>query len=54
MKAQILKYKVNCSMKRLLLVGNGSPSLVFAIQIQKTFDLETANEIVQKINNGQF
>lgn len=54
MKAQIMKYKVNRSMKRLLLVGNGSPSSVFAIQIQKTFKIEEANEIVQKINSGQF
>ena len=45
MKAQILKYKVNRSMKRLLLIGNGSPSSVFALQIRKILTIEEAQQI---------
>ncbi len=54
MNAQILKYKVSHSMKRLLLVGNGLPSSVFAIQIQKTLTIHEAQKIAKKINSGQF
>lgn len=54
MNAKIMKYKVNRSMKRLLLVGNGSPSSVFALQIQKTLTIEDAQEIAKRINSGQF
>ena len=54
MKAQILKYKVNCSMKRLLLVGTDSPISVFAIQLDKTFKIDEAEQIIAKIKNGQF
>ena len=54
MKVQIFKYKVNKSMKRLLLVGNGCPSSVFAIQLDRTFKAEDAEEIAKKVNSGQF
>ncbi len=54
MKAQILSYAVPHSKKKLLLVGNGSPSSVFAIQLGKTFSPEDAQQILAKINAGQF
>lgn len=54
MKAQILRYKVNRSYKRMLLVGNGSPASVFGIQLDRTFRIEDAQQIVDLINKGQF
>jgi len=54
MKAQIMKYKVNRSMKRLLLIGNGSPSSVFAIQLDKTFKTEDAQQIIEQIEKRRF
>ncbi len=54
MKAQILSYAVPHSKKKLLLVGNGSPSSVFAIQLDRTFKAVDAQQIIEKINKGQF
>ena len=51
MNAQILKYKVNRSMKRLLLVGNGCPSSVFAIHINKVFKPNDAEQILKVLES---
>ena len=50
--AKIVKYKVNRSMKKLLLVGNGEPTKCFAIQLDKCFRIEDAQRITEKINSG--
>jgi len=54
LKAQIFKYKVNRSMKRLLLVGNGSPSSVFVVQLDRTFRTEDAQQIIEQIQKRRF
>ncbi|MCW4015462.1 MAG: hypothetical protein NWF06_03750 [Candidatus Bathyarchaeota archaeon] len=54
MKAQILNYAVPHSKKKLLLVGNGNPSSVFAIQLGKTFTPKDAEQIIKAVNTGQF
>ena len=53
MKAQILKFKVRNSKKRLLLIGNKTSSC-FAVQLGKTFKTEDALRIIRKVQNGQF
>jgi len=52
MEARIVKFKVRKSMKKCLIVGNGNPRAVFAIQINKTFKTEDAQRIMEKVNNG--
>ena len=52
--AKILKYKVKNSMKKMLLIGNGSPRQLIAIQLYKRFDLEDAQKIMSQVNDGRF
>jgi len=51
LKAQIFRYKVNRSMKRLLLVGNGSPFPVVAIHINKVFKPNDAEQILKVLES---
>ena len=54
MKAQIFSFKVHNSKKHLILLGNGTPNSCFVIQLQKTFTLEDAQRIIEKVKVGQF
>jgi len=52
MQAKILKYKVNRTAKKALFIRNGTPRDAIGIELNKTFKLEDAMQILEKI--GRF
>ena len=50
--AKIIRYKVNRSYKRCVLIGNGSPRKVTLIHVGKNFKLEHAKEFVESLRNA--
>lgn len=54
MEAKIMRYRVPKSMKRALFIRNGSINENIAIAIGKTFSIEDAQKILEKIEKGCF